>query len=131
MQVDDTARIGLNQEVGYQWQKPCQHDEVYLVFVHQRHHKCLVIQLCLGHYSCCYTQVLSSDQCVCLSFVADDKLAIYIVTAFKVTYQVLTVGAAARHEYRDISFHLFMFIAAKVRISEENTKGKHVFFFDF
>ena len=94
--------------------KACQYDKLYLVLIEQWHHERLVIQLCLGYYSRCHTQILSSNQRIGVGFVADNQLTIDVVASFEVTYQILTVCAAARHEYSDIYFHLITFVAAKI-----------------
>ena len=108
MDVDDATREGLDEEVGHQGQKSCQHDEIDMVVAKQGHHKVRIVELGLGGYCGLDAQVLSPDQSECIGFVANNEGTTDTLRVGEILDEVLTVGSTAGNEDGDVYLiHIF------------------------
>ena len=118
MDVDDATWIGINQEVGHQWQESRQHNKVDGTVAQQRHHEAGIVQLGFRSHSRLDTEVTGTNQGIGIRLVADHQGTADLLAVGKILDEVLTVRAAARHEDGDVNlFHIKCLVLLIVSLS--------------
>lgn len=101
MDVDDATREGIDEEVRYHGQEACEDDEVDVELLQERQDDVGVVELRLGNHGSGNGQTPRTFEGESVSTVAHDECRADVLAAAKILYDVLTIGAAARHENSD------------------------------